>query len=381
MNLLVAMRQSLGWKLLLSYLLVIAAAFAVLVGTAYFHSGAAIQHHMADMEAAIQGGPNRALDLEASFHAAINEVIGVATVVAVAAALVVSAFTTGRIIGPLRTMMQASRRIAGGDYHQRVHVASEDELGDLATSFNRMAEALELTEQRRLDLIGDVAHELRTPLSSVRATMEGLTDGVLDPEPATFLGVQREVARLQRLVHDLEELSRAEAGQLPLSRHLAAPAELIELAAERLRPQFEDKGVALQVQVPENLPPVLVDPARIMQVLLNLLGNALHYTPPGGRVTVGTVVGRNHLLITVEDTGIGISQGDLPHIFERFYRVDRSRSRAGGGSGVGLTISKHLVEAHGGSIQAESPGLDQGSRFSFTIPIVPEQHPPSRSTA
>ncbi|MFN2166983.1 MAG: sensor histidine kinase, partial [Anaerolineae bacterium] len=313
--------RSLGWKLLFSYLLIILVALVVLTGTAFLHTGTAIAHHVADMQAALQGGPDQTLDLEASFHAAINEVIAVATAAAIAAAVVVSAFATGRIVGPLRAMIQVSHRIAGGDYHQRVQVVSQDELGDLAISFNRMAEALEQTEQRRLELIGNVAHELRTPLSSVRGTMEGLIDGVLPREPVTFLSVQREVARLQRLVHDLEELSRAEAGQVSLSRHLADVGALVAQAAERLLPQIQDKGVALRVDLPGDLPSVFIDAGRITQVLLNLLGNALQYTPSGGQVIVAARVDQQALQLSVKDSGIGISAGDLLHVFERFYRV------------------------------------------------------------
>jgi signal transduction histidine kinase len=197
-----------------------------------------------------------------------------------------------------------------------------------------------------------------------------VVDGVIDPEPATFLGVQREVARLQRLVGDLEQLSRAEAGQISLHRQPAAPAELISAAAVRLQPQFEDKGVALSVDLPGVLPVIDVDGERITQVLLNLLGNALQYTPAGGRVAVQAGVQRDAVLVAVRDDGIGIAEDDLLHIFERFYRVDKSRSRAGGGSGIGLTIARHLVEAHGGQIWAESPGVGRGSTFTFSLPLA-----------
>jgi signal transduction histidine kinase len=370
MKLLDALRRSLGWKLLISYLLIIVVAFVVLAATANFHAVTAIQHHIADMEAALRGGPEQALDLNASFHAAVNEVILVATLAGIAAAVIVSAITTRRIIGPLQAMTQASRRIAGGDYHQRVQAISPDELGELAMSFNRMAEALEQTEQRRLELIGNVAHELRTPLSSIRSTLEALTDGVVAPEAATFLSAQRETARLQRLVQDLEELSRAEAGQIPIKCQASAISALIDAAVERLQPQFEDKGVGLVSAVDVDLPPVFVDPGRVMEVLLNLLGNALQYTPPSGEVTVRASRQHDYVRVAVTDSGIGIASGDLPHVFERFYRVDKSRSRAGGGSGIGLTISKHLVEAHGGRIWAESPGPGQGSRFFFTLPLA-----------
>jgi histidine kinase len=267
-------------------------------------------------------------------------------------------------------MTEASRRIAAGGYEERVQEVGEDELGELARSFNQMAETLSETEARRLRLIGDVAHELRTPLSTIRSTMEGVVDGVLPAEPAVFVSVQREVARLQRLVQDLEELSRAEAGQIPLELEEMEPATFVEAAVERLRMQYEDKGVKLQVEMADGLPAVRVDGARMTQVLLNLLGNALQYTPSGGQVTVRGWAGRKDVYIAVQDTGAGVAAEHLPHIFERFYRVDKSRSRVGGGSGIGLTISRHLVEAHHGRLEAASAGLEQGSTFTITLPVA-----------
>ncbi len=347
----------------------------------------ALSHHVAHMEALLGDNPALAADLRASFLAAVNEILAVAATAAFLAAVLTSTFVARRIVGPVREMMHASRRIAAGDYHERVQVPGEDELGELARSFNQMAGTLEQTEQRRLDLIGNVAHELRTPLSSIRGIMEGLVDGVLPAEPATYVRVQREVGRLQRLVGDLQELSRAEAGQIPIDPRPVAPAELVHAAVECLQPQFDDKDIELQIDVPTDLPQVQADPDRITQVLINLLGNALHYTPSGGKVSVQCTVNSDVLslskgeqsdhdplftvhclLFTVTDSGIGISLEHLPHIFERFYRVDKSRSRAGGGSGIGLTISRHLIEAHGGRIWAESAG--QGSGFKFTLPLA-----------
>lgn len=200
--------------------------------------------------------------------------------------------------------------------------------------------------------------------------MEGLLDGVLPAEPATFLSVQNEVGRLQRLVHDLEELSRAEAGQISLEMEWIDPAGLIRTAAERLQPQFADKGVRLNLDLTPDSPQLEVDTVRMSQVLLNLMGNALQYTPPGGEVTVSARAEDSKVTITVQDSGIGIAPEHIPHIFERFYRVDKSRSRTGGGSGVGLTISKHLVEAHGGRLTAASPGLNQGSTFTIYLPMT-----------
>lgn len=370
MSLMRHLRRSLGWKLFLSYLLVVLITVVVLVGTANFHTSTALNRHIVEMQEALLHGVHAAEDLDTSLHAAINEIIAVAAFVAILAAVIVSAFTVRRIVTPLQAMIAGSQRIAGGDYHQRVPMASQDELGALVQSFNQMAEALEQTDRRRLELIGNVAHELRTPLSSIRGTLEGLVDGVLPPDPATFLDIQHEVARLQRLVQDLEELSRAETGQIPLNRRAIGAVELVSPAVERLRPQFEDKGVALDVDVPASLPATWADPGRITQVLLNLLGNALQYTPSGGLVSVRAWQEEQALLIAVQDNGIGIDPEHLPHIFERFYRVDKSRSRAGGGSGIGLTISRHLVEAHGGRLWATSPGAGQGSTFTFSLPLA-----------
>jgi histidine kinase len=266
-------------------------------------------------------------------------------------------------------MMQASQRIAGGDYRHRVEVSGQDELGVLARVFNQMSETLERTEQRRLEAIGDLVHELRTPLSSIKSMMEGLVDGVLTAEPATFLSVQREVARLQRLVHDLEELARVEAEQSPLELYPVNIATLMHAAADRLQPQFEDKDVRLHLEARSDLPPVQADVARLLQILLNLLGNALQYTPSGGQVTVSARCEGQQMLIRVHDTGIGIAAEHLPFLYERFYRVDKSRTFHGG-SGIGLTIARHLVEAHGGRIWATSPGPGQGSTFSFTLPLA-----------
>jgi two-component system sensor histidine kinase BaeS len=265
-------------------------------------------------------------------------------------------------------MVRASQRIAAGEYRERVPVAGTDELAELAHAFNRMASVMEQTEQRRLELIGNVAHELRTPLSSIQVMVEGLVDGVLPADPTTYVDFQREIKRLQRLVYDLQELSRVEAGQIVLKLEPEEIGALVQSAADRLRPQFEDKAVKLELDLANNVPVVPVDADRMMQVLVNLIGNALHYTPPGGRVCVRLERHGDRVRIQIQDTGIGISPEHLPHIFERFYRVDKSRSRAGGGSGIGLTIAKHLVEAHGGTISVTSPGPNQGSTFTFTIP-------------
>jgi histidine kinase len=288
---------------------------------------------------------------------------------AIAAAAGVSVVMTRRIVRPVRQLAAASHRLADGHYGERVPARGEDELAALAASFNTMADALEQTETRRRELLGDVAHELRTPLATIGGYMEGLTDERLAPDPEIFLRVSRDVARLQRIVRDLEELSRLEAGALSLDRKPVQISQVITDAVDRLRGQAEDKGVALEVHVEGGLPAARVDPDRVQQVLLNLIGNAIQYTSAPGRITVSALTRGGAAEVRVADTGIGLAPEHLPHVFERFFRVDRSRARAGGGSGLGLTIARHIVEAHGGRIWAESPGPGRGSTFAFTLPL------------
>ncbi|MCE7984425.1 MAG: HAMP domain-containing protein [Caldilinea sp. CFX5] len=276
-----------------------------------------------------------------------------------------------RIIQPIKAMQQASLRIADGNYHERLPTYRSIELNALAQAFNQMVATIEASEQRRVELIGDVAHELRTPLSSIQATLEGLIDQVLEPEPDTLFSLQDEVRRLQRLVQQLEALSRAESGNMVLKQASLDLRTLLQAVCGRLGIQFEDKGVALQVELPAQLPPVRGDADRLAQVFINLLGNALQYTPAGGAVTVRVRQDQAWVITEVSDTGIGIPPDQLTRIFERFYRVDKSRARSSGGHGIGLTIAKHLVQAHGGRIWATSRGLGYGATFTVTLPIPP----------
>ena len=373
MSFLERVRQRLGVKLFLSYLIVIVAGVLSLFFAARLSAPSALARHatrMSEMLHTMGGSEILIEDLNESFGIAVNQILLIAAAAALLTAVVVSSFVTRRLVGPIQRMKAASQRIAAGEYEERVEVPGEDELGALARSFNQMAETLAETEERRRELVGDVAHELRTPLANIKGVMEGLTDGVLPADPSTFHQVEREVTRLQRLVQDLEALSRAEAGQLLLEREPVEPATFIGDAATRLRPQYRDKGVALALQIPAPIPAVLADKWRMTQVMMNLLGNALQYTPAGGQVTVSANADGERLVVRVADTGMGIEAEDLPHLFERFYRVDKSRSRAGGGSGIGLTIVRHLVEAHGGRVWAESAGLGEGSTFTFTLPLV-----------
>jgi two-component system sensor histidine kinase BaeS len=291
----------------------------------------------------------------------------VAALAASAAAALAGVFVARRITNPLRRMLEATRRISTGHYDERVPVRENDELGALSESFNAMAADLEAAERRRGEFIADVSHELRTPLSTLEGYMEGLIDGVVEPSEETWALLYAEAERMRRLVEDLQQLSSAEAGQLPLDIGPVAPADAVRLAVESMLPLFAEKGVELESTV-GRVPPARADKDRLVQVLTNLLFNALRYTPAGGRVAVEVQGRSEEALFRVSDTGTGIAAEHLPRVFERFYRVEKSRSREGGGSGVGLAISRALVEAMGGELWAESEGLGKGATFAFVLP-------------
>jgi len=384
-----AIRRRLGAKLLISYLAIVLLAVAVLLIATQIALPGAYDRHLAGMgpemmnpgqgqmahQAGQRPGPGGPPDIGAqlyrNFLASFNEALTYSLLAAALAAFLVSLIFSRSVVAPLRAMMKASQRIAEGHYDERVTVTGSDELAQLGERFNLMSERLEHTETMRRQLIGDVSHELRTPLTAIGGYMEGLMDGVLPANPETYEQVRREAARLSRLVDDLQELSRIESGSYQLDIRAVALPTPLETAVKRLSRQFEEKQVRLLRSLPTDLPQVLANEDRLTQVLTNLLGNALVYTPAGGEVTVSAARVAGEVQVTVRDSGIGIPPEHLGHIFDRFYRVDTSRSRAsGGGSGIGLTIARHLVEAHGGHLNAFSEGENKGSVFTFTLPAV-----------
>ncbi|HEX9840939.1 MAG TPA: ATP-binding protein, partial [Anaerolineales bacterium] len=309
--------------------------------------------------------------LYSEYRASFNEALLYAALAASVVAVVVSIALSRRVIAPLRAMMNASQRIAEGRYKERVQVQSADELGQLAARFNQMADKLEQVESMRRRLIGDVSHELRTPLTAIKGSMEGLMDGVLPATHETYQQIHSEANRLNRLVDDLQELSRVEARAYELDIQAVDLPTSVQTIARRLAPQFESKRISLDLKLPADLPRVLTDEDRAIQVLTNLAANAIQNTAEGGKVMISAVRINEEVQISVRDNGIGIPPEHLAHIFDRFYRVDKSRSRrAGGGSGIGLTIAKHLVEAMCGRIWAESDGESRGSVFTFTLPVT-----------
>jgi signal transduction histidine kinase len=284
-------------------------------------------------------------------------------------ALVVARWLARGMTQPLRDMAAAARQMETGDYSQRVHTRSRDEVGQLATAFNRMSAELQDLEQSRRDLLANVSHELKTPITAIRAHLENLLDGVEQPDPTTLQVMLTQTERLGRLIEQLLELSRLESGELPLLREETPLAPLVTQVLSEIEVARSDRGVAVESALPTDLPAVDVDRERVHQVLFNLVDNAVRFTPAGGAVTVSAHAFNGSVEIRVADTGVGIPAEHLPRLFERFYRADPSRSREDGGTGIGLAIARSVVEAHGGHIKAESE-LGAGSVFTFDLPVA-----------
>ena len=272
---------------------------------------------------------------------------------------------------PLRDMARASGRMAQGDYGQRVHTTSRDEVGELARAFNRMSAELAQVERLRRELVANVSHELKTPISALRAHLENLLDGVEEADRATLQVMLAQSERLSRLVEQLLDLSRLESGDIPFERSAVELGPLVNEVLSEVRVGVGD-DVRVVPEISPGLPPVWADRERLHQVVFNLLDNALRFTPPGGTVTVSVTSDRDAVQVRVADTGPGIPAEHLPHVFERFYRVDQSRSRGDGGTGIGLAIARSIVEAHRGRIWAESE-VGSGSTFGFALPLTPDR--------
>jgi two-component system, OmpR family, sensor histidine kinase BaeS len=291
----------------------------------------------------------------------------------IATILVVAALSLGitvaaglRLLRPVRALTRAARRMESGDTSARVTVKGTDEIAGLANAFNAMADAAERTERARRAMVNDVAHELRNPLANIRGHLEAAQDGILSLDGALVESLLEEAAILERITADLRDLALADAGRLQLHLEDIDLNDIADQVLNASRARANASGVTLAF---ESSSPavVLADPTRIRQALGNLLDNALRYTPPGGRVQIVVASDETRASVTVVDTGTGIEPQDLPHLFDRFYRADPSRSRHTGGSGLGLAIAKHLVEAHEGRIDAKSE-VGRGSSFTIDLP-------------
>lgn len=306
---------------------------------------------------------------EEAFRSANAISLSVALLAALAAAFAVSVYVTRRIGRSVAAVADAAADVAGGHYDARVPPpALGEEFDALARSFNQMASRLGSVEATRRRLLGDLAHEMRTPVATLDGYLEGLEDGVATLDGRTVAILRTQTQRLVRLAEDISAVSQAEEHQLALSVSPQSPSRLLQDAASTAATVYASKGVALHVDVPPGLPTVDADADRIGQVLANLLENALRHTPAGGSVTLAARRARGGVEFVVTDTGEGIPAQHLPHVFERFYRVDSARDRDHGGSGIGLAITKALVDAHGGHVTARSEGAGKGSEFVVWLP-------------
>jgi signal transduction histidine kinase len=288
--------------------------------------------------------------------------------VAIGIAILITFFLSRRILSPVKALINVSRQYGKGDFSKRIDNKDKGELGELANSFNSMADDLERIQRLRQNMVADIAHELRTPLSNLKGYLEAINDGVIKPNKATIRSLNEEAAALSHLVADLQELSLADAGELTIIKQ---PEDIIKLIKETVtssHAKARAKGLRITTDLPGQLPLLNIDAHWIKQVLGNLLDNAIEHTSKGSQISVAADEQNDMVAITVADTGEGIPPEDLPLIFERFYRVDKSRARTTGGSGLGLTIAKRLVEAHGGTITAKSE-VGKGSCFTLTLPI------------
>ncbi len=365
------MKQHLLWKLLLNIIPVIFLTILV-VWLAIDHLAAA--YFMRLME----NYSIEPLDSHRMFIEAVHRYLLWAALAALALALTLSYLMTKRVLRPLSQMTRISRELAAGDFSNRVEVVSKDEVGQLGIAFNSMADGLEKLEGLRKSMVSDIAHELRTPLTNLRGYFEGLSDTVLPPSVDTFRMLEQETLRLVDLVDDLQQLSKAESAEAFLQRRQFQVAAMIAQLLPLFQLRFQAKQIGVDVQVPDALT-LVADFDKILQALRNLLENALRYSPEGGRVSISGRQLTDMVEISVTNSGEGIAAADLPYIFERFFRADRSRSREHGGAGIGLAIVKQLVIAHGGQVGAESrSGL---TRIWLRIPASPPIAANERSAA
>jgi signal transduction histidine kinase len=307
--------------------------------------------------------------IEDSFITSVNRSLLIAIGAAGLVALLLTLLLSKSITDPIAELTSAARKMEKGDLSQRVNVKTGGELGELGHAFNAMADGLERLEQLRRNMVTDVAHELRTPLSNIRGYLEAIKDGVVEATPETISSLYEEAMLLNRLVEDLQELALAEAGQLRLERQPIHIGDVLEKAVVLVESQAHKKGVSVSMDIPRELPVVDADAGRMVQVMRNLLNNAVTATPPGGEIRITAREVDSKVQVCVQDNGSGIDPEHMPFIFERFYRPDKSRARKTGGAGLGLAIVKQLVEAHGGEIGIQSE-IGKGTTVTFTSPVA-----------
>lgn len=298
----------------------------------------------------------------------VSRSVWVGALIAIVIAIFATLLISHSILHPVEELTAAARQMQRGDMTARVNIRSKDEIGLLGNSFNAMAESINKQEQLRKNMVSDVAHELRTPLSNILGYLEAANDGKIATDQMLVNNLHEEAALINHLIDDLQELAQADAGHLRIEISAIHLDEIILSTYESFLPACQKLGITLTYEIPDGLPTVKADTQRITQILGNLMNNAVNYTPSGGKINLRAFKEGSYVKVEVTDTGAGIEAGHLPHIFDRFYRADPSRARSTGGSGLGLAIVKQLVEAQGGHVGVRSePG--KGSTFFFTVPV------------
>jgi two-component system sensor histidine kinase BaeS len=316
------------------------------------------------------GSPLYMGDEEQAFLSSVRNSLWLAALVTILVGVALGFFFSRLITGPMRQLTWAARQVATGDFSHRVPHKTDDEIGEVSVAFNTMAEQLETKEKSRRQLLADIAHELRNPLSIIQGNLEAWLDGVITPTTDQVASVYDETVLLSRLITDLRDLSLAEAGQLKLSQKATELGDFIFAEIAGVQNRCQEKKISISADMPTGLPLVLIDKDRIRQVLHNLIDNALRYTKASGTIKIGaSYVKPAWVTVFVSDSGAGIAPDDLPNVFDHFYKADRSRHRGHGGAGIGLAMVKRLVELHGGTVWVKSK-KGKGATFYFTLPVA-----------
>ncbi|BCS52133.1 cell wall metabolism sensor histidine kinase WalK [Geobacter sp. SVR] len=358
------MRQRLLWKLLVGHIVPVFAIFGVVVWHAIDRRAADYYRVLVERQDVASAEAHRA------FLSGIHHDLVWGILATLAITLLLTSLLTRWVLRPLLQITAITKKVADGDYSGRVNAASRYEGGQLADAFNHMADNLEAIERLRKTMVADIAHELRTPLTNLRGYLEGLSDSVIPPTPETFRMLEQEVLRLVNLVEDLQQLARADAARAFLDRRKLSLHELLGQIMDLYRPNFQEKQIVVQWQLEPGSDAVTADRDKLLQAIRNLTDNAWKYTPRQGTVAISTLRTEGGIKTVFTNSGSVIAAHDIPFLFERFFRADRSRSRDAGGAGIGLAIVKELIEAHGGTVGVESD--ENGTRVWFTLPVQDE---------
>jgi two-component system, OmpR family, sensor histidine kinase BaeS len=354
------MRQRLLWKLLVGHIVPVFAIFTFLIWRAIDRRAA---DYLQELGVKYHVSP---VDLHRQFLETVHHKLFWGVLIALAVTLLFTYLLTSWVLRPLLQITDITKKVADGNYSERVKAVSRYEGGQLADAFNHMADNLEKVERLRKNMVADISHELRTPLTNLRGYLEGLSDSVIQPSPETFRMLEQEVLRLVSLVEDLQQLAKADAAEVFLDLQEISLHELLSQIMDLYRPNFQDKGIDVQWQLDPGSDLVVADRDKLLQAIRNLADNAWKYTPRGGMVTISTQRTADGLKTIFANSGAVIAADDIPFLFERFFRGDRSRSRDAGGAGIGLAIVKELIEAHGGTVGVKSD--ENSTRVWFNLP-------------